>query len=166
MHVRDTAPAGATGLTLVPYVDPTGGMRVYQTQVADAQSAFVLHPAVTPAGIEPGAPGLVEIGGQTPSVEIGALVTGSVGQSTFDVQQPAVANLATANALPVALMEQVFGSMEQAAVMQEITLVQPGISYLRNLATKHPMVFATWPCCNRPQPRSRRIGCRTITWRI
>jgi hypothetical protein len=68
----------------------------------------------------------VMIGAQTPSVDVGAAVSGPVGPSTFNVQQLAVANLATANTLPVALMEQVFGSLEQSAVMQESALVQPG----------------------------------------
>ena len=46
LHVRDAAPAGATALSLVSSVSPTGQQQ-YQTEVADAQGAFVLHAAVT-----------------------------------------------------------------------------------------------------------------------
>jgi len=49
MHLRgepgssDPGADLATALTLVPYVDPAGGPRVYQTSVADTQGEFVLH---------------------------------------------------------------------------------------------------------------------------
>ena len=43
MQVIGTPPAGAAPITIVPFVDPTGGMRVYDTQVSDAQGAYVLH---------------------------------------------------------------------------------------------------------------------------
>src|SRR5262249_51155694 len=38
LHVRDTAPAGTTALSLVPRVNPTG-QRAFETEVADAQGA-------------------------------------------------------------------------------------------------------------------------------
>jgi hypothetical protein len=63
MHVRDNAPVGVTGLSIVPWVNPTDGVRSYQTSVGDAQSGFLLHPAATPSGTEPGAPGSVLIAG-------------------------------------------------------------------------------------------------------
>ena len=40
---------------------------MYQTKLEDAQGMFVLHPAQTAQGEEPGAPGLVTIGSATPS---------------------------------------------------------------------------------------------------
>jgi len=61
MHVRDTAPAGATGLTLVNQVNPNG-QRVFTTTVADNQGAFILHPAETATGVQPGTPGMVTVG--------------------------------------------------------------------------------------------------------
>ncbi len=42
MQVRDTAPAGASGLNLVNQVNPTG-QHVYYTQAADGSSLLVLH---------------------------------------------------------------------------------------------------------------------------
>jgi hypothetical protein len=46
MQVRAVVPAAMPPLTFVPYVDPAGGLRVYQTEVSDAQGAFVLHETV------------------------------------------------------------------------------------------------------------------------
>jgi hypothetical protein len=62
MHVREAAPAGATGLTILPFVGSPNGVRVYETAVADAQGLLTLHQAQTAFGMEPGAPGLVTIG--------------------------------------------------------------------------------------------------------
>ena len=49
-----TLAAATPPLTLVPYVDPSGGSRVYQTQVSDGQGAFVVHfqPNFEPAIVE------------------------------------------------------------------------------------------------------------------
>ena len=63
LHVRDSAPAGSTGINLVNQVNPTG-QRNFQTMVSDYQGAFVLHPAMTAAGVEPGSPGVVTVTGQ------------------------------------------------------------------------------------------------------
>src|SRR5205823_3372614 len=52
LHVRDTAPSGATGLNLVPEVNVGG--RIYQTMAADTQTTLLLHPAVTDAGSDTG----------------------------------------------------------------------------------------------------------------
>ena len=111
MHVRDNAVAGATGLTLVPYVDPAGGMRVYQTQVSDAQSAFVLHPAETALGVEPGLPGLVTIGSTSSDTSTVVFVSPQVSASVVSVESVS----SSTSVLPVAVMEQVFGSMEATA---------------------------------------------------
>jgi len=48
MEVRNQAPAGTTALSLVSQVTPTG-QRAFETMVTDAQGAFVLHVAATPA---------------------------------------------------------------------------------------------------------------------
>src|SRR5277367_571678 len=61
LQVRDNAPAGATALTLVPSVDPSGGQRVFQTGLTGPEGAFILHQSVTAAGVEPGEPGQVTI---------------------------------------------------------------------------------------------------------
>jgi Cohesin domain len=130
MHVRETATAGATGLTLVPYVDPTGGLRVYQTQVSDGQGAFVLHPAETALGVEPGAAGVVTIGASAVGAGGGAIVVSSgtepsVATVSGTVAQPG--GMASASVLPAVLVEQVFGNLEQTGVVApDGTLVQPG----------------------------------------
>ena len=56
-HVKDTAAAGSTGVSLVNEVNPQNSAFVYQTFVGDAQGAFVLHPAITAAGTLPGRAG-------------------------------------------------------------------------------------------------------------
>jgi len=134
MHVRETAPAGTTGLTLVPYVDPAGGVGVYETSLLGTEGEFILHPAQTAAGTEPGAPGLVTIASHTP-VEGGlflvpqaeAAVSAPAGPTTFDLQLPAVGTTtAASSALPLAVVEQVFGTLEQTAVaLQDSALIQP-----------------------------------------
>jgi len=140
MHVRETAPMGTTGLTLVPDVDPTGGVRVYLTQVSDAQGAFVLHQALTPLGMEPGEPGQLTITGQGPAVSgqpvlFGSQlesvpVSGPAGRtSSFEVQQTAASVIGTANSSALALdfIEQVFGDFGKAGqIVQDGELVQPG----------------------------------------
>jgi hypothetical protein len=67
LHVYSTAPAGTTSVWLVNSVDPNG-CRVFATEVADAQGAFVLHPALTANGLEPSAPSLVIVENTTPTV--------------------------------------------------------------------------------------------------
>ena len=59
-HVRDDAPVGTSELSLVTMVNPTG-QRAYQTTVSDAEGAFILHPAITDQGSQPGAPGFVAV---------------------------------------------------------------------------------------------------------
>jgi len=105
MHVLNTAPAG-TGLTLVPYVDPTGGPRVYQTSVADTQGEFVLHAAQTAAGTEPGAPGLVTIAAQTPNAGGSSLEqTAQVLQASALVQPGAILASESCDQTPSAIRD-------------------------------------------------------------
>jgi hypothetical protein len=60
LHVRETAPAGSSEVTLVNQVNPTG-QRNFHTEVADDQGALVLHTNLTAQGMEPGAPGQVTV---------------------------------------------------------------------------------------------------------
>jgi hypothetical protein len=124
MHVRDTAAPGTTALTLVPYVDPTGGMNVYETQVSDGQGSFVLHPAQTDAGIEPGTPGLLTIAAPAPSVS--PFVDFQLTASSAAVGQIAQQAPTNASASPLAMVEQVFGNLEQTAqLVQDGAFAQP-----------------------------------------
>jgi hypothetical protein len=143
MHVRETAPAGTTGLTLVPYVDPTGGMRVYQTQVSDGQGSFILHPAETTLGVEPGTPGMVTIG-EHGSGLVGMMAVPGASASSVTVSGALEAQagaMATASVLPVALMEQVFGTLEQTGVVApDGTFVQPGVILSTESSERGPSV--------------------------
>ena len=134
LHVRDAAPAGATALSVVTDVSPTG-QHVFHTEVADRQGAFVLHATTTAEGLEPGAPGQLTVADNSADVNgLPALFTASptgavVNQSTFDVQPAAIlTNIASsASALPLGLVEQVFGDLaETTQLVQENSLGQPG----------------------------------------
>jgi hypothetical protein len=121
MHVRDNAPAGATGLSIVPWVNPTDSARSYQTSVGDAQSSFLLHPAVTPLGKEPGAPGSVMIADPLP-LEGGSLTVASVPGTGPNV----LAVIPAPSAIAMATVEQVFsGLQETAQLAQESAVMQP-----------------------------------------
>src|SRR5262249_54035816 len=99
---------------------PAGGVRPYQTALADAQSRLVLHTAETPQGTEPGAPGLVTI--SQLSVEGPRALASAFAQVTDVAACPAVANV-----LPLAVVEKAFSGLEQAAQLaQDSALVQPG----------------------------------------
>jgi autotransporter-associated beta strand protein len=130
MHVRDGAPAGASGLTIVPFVGSTNGVRVYETSVSDAQGLFTLHPAQTALGTEPGAPGSVMISanavvdGGTFQVATAPL-SAPTSAGSFDVQSSATA---AANTLALSLVEQVLGNMEETVkVVQDAAVIQPGV---------------------------------------
>jgi hypothetical protein len=99
-------------LTIVPYVDPTGGMRVFHTQVSDGQGAYVLE--VDNGGVVDGGQRTVE-GGRAPG-----------GASQASVAP--VVDAPSANLLPMAAMEQMLGGTEHASlVVQDSALIQPGI---------------------------------------
>jgi hypothetical protein len=113
LHVRDNAPAGATGVSIVPWVNPTDGVRSYQTSVGDAQSSFLLHPATTPMGSEPGTPGSVLIAG----------LSRLEGEASVLANEPAKPNLVESESVDIsassvlgsAVMEHVPSSLEVAA---------------------------------------------------
>jgi hypothetical protein len=128
MHVREGAPAGASGLTILPYVGSSNGVRVYETSVSDAQGLFTLHPAQTAFGIEPGAPGLVTIPANTMDDEsslqvVSADMKSPASTNTLDVQLP----MSTAsNTLSLSKVEQVLGNLEEVArVAHDSILTQP-----------------------------------------
>jgi hypothetical protein len=142
LHVLDTAPVGTTALSLVPQVNPKGP-RAFQTEVADAQGAFVLHTAQTNTGSSLALPAQVTVTGQEVAVPAGEVLPTPVTVasppeetvstkelvgpiSTFDIQQSAAlaAIQATANALPLTVVEQVFGEPVQH-VAHESALAQP-----------------------------------------
>jgi len=126
MHVRETAPSGTTALALVPYVDPAGGAGVYATSLLGAEGEFTLHPAQTPAGTEPGAPGQITIGNRQSAVG-----NGDTGGESPPPVAPAFALSGSApngSALPLAVVEQVFGDQEQARqLVQNSAFTQPGV---------------------------------------
>jgi hypothetical protein len=132
LHVRDQAPAGVSDVSLVSHVSAAG--QVYQTEVADGQGTFVLHPAATATGIEPGLPGELTVLNPSPA-SIPASLNFSVSlpdvapvvASTSEAQ-PALANVASAaSAVQLAVIEQLFGNPEQTAlVMHDGTFSQPG----------------------------------------
>ena len=68
MHVLSTALAGTTAFKWCP-MWIRRWRHAYQTQVSDVLGDYVLHPAGTPAGTEPGQPGLVTVAGQAPTVQ-------------------------------------------------------------------------------------------------
>jgi len=110
MHVRGMAPAGTTGLTLVPYVDPAGGVEVYETSLLGAEGEFILHPAQTPAGTEPGAPGQVTIDSRPLAASNGAIGI----ENQLDLMPAAVlpSSAPPGNEFS-AIVEQVFGDLAQ-----------------------------------------------------
>jgi hypothetical protein len=120
---------------LVHQVSPTGN-RVYDTEVADAQGSFVLHSYSTAAGLMPAQPADLTVIGQAPAASelaaVGQLppATASVSElvgpaASFSLQASTAPSVATA--LPVSLVEQVFGNLEETAqVVEETSFAQPG----------------------------------------
>ncbi len=131
LHVRDTAPRGQAELTLVNQVDPAG-QRLFTTTVADAQGAFVLHPAMTAYGLEPGTPAIVTIGSTAAPLEdfvFSEMAPSSEGASlSLPVKSSAPASgLNVAATLFANATELVFGEAAQTAGLnQETSLGQPG----------------------------------------
>jgi hypothetical protein len=109
MRVRDNAPSGATGLSIVPWVNPTDGVRAYQTSVGDAESSFLLHPATTPMGSEPGTPGSVLIAGLSQLQD----------EASVLANEPSKRNLVESESVDIsvssAVMEHVPSSLKLAA---------------------------------------------------
>ena len=128
LHVRETAPVGSTGLTLVNQVNPTG-QRAFVTTMGDSQGALLLHQADTATGTEPGTPGLVTVtGGQSLLVSGPAQVEGtqSIGTSS-PVVATGVSDLTIAahSQVPTAYyLEQVFGEIDPM-LAQESMIAQP-----------------------------------------
>jgi hypothetical protein len=126
MHLRDGAPSGSAGLQIVPYVDPTRGLRVYQTQVSDSQGAFVIHfgddgqTAASSEQTQELTASLAIDNGQQPFAK----------NETVAESQPAVvqssetrANVSNASRLVSPLLDRVFGDPEELA--SALLLVAP-----------------------------------------
>jgi hypothetical protein len=131
MHVRDNAPSGPTALTVVNQVNPTG-QRVFQTSVADALGAFILHSTQTAAGEEPGAPGLVLVTATSPAPAIGPVAQEYSAPAAVMAPMAAdhsdAAPLTTLAPMPAAeVLEQVFGDVEPI-VARDSTFAQPGVN--------------------------------------
>jgi len=121
LHVRDTAPVGSTGLTLVNQVNPNGN-RLFTTTVSDPMGAFILHPAQTATGVEPGAPGSVTVCSGQNLVRSGQWAVGSGNQMVVD-QLSNTLDLTAHCPLPTAhLLDQIFGD---TALVQESMFAQP-----------------------------------------
>jgi hypothetical protein len=154
LQVRDNAPVGATALTLVPWVDPSGGMRVFQTQLSGPEGEFILHQSVTPSGVEPGEPGQVTIAEfSSPLSPPGRGVGGEGYASAFDVTPTAapVTEASSVSTPPQALMEQVFGNLDQTGqVARDSAQVQPGVilnsqTGIQSLETNHDLAILAVP---------------------
>ncbi len=135
LHARGTAPEGATAVTLVNQVNPTGS-RVYTTDAADTQGLLVLHQTATATGTEPGEPGMVTVGGlPSGAFFLGQSEAASTGATAapVNVGLPAVATGQAAlnpNTLPMGLVEQVFADLEKAGlVTQDGMMGQPGVVF-------------------------------------
>jgi hypothetical protein len=129
LHVRPDAASGSTGLMLVNAVNPTG-QRAYQTTVSDVQGPFILHPAETALGTMPGTPGSVTVAADSSSFAVGQFMTRSEIfeplAATGRLDSTAVSATSSASALPLSLMEQVFGGLAPLSLAQQNTLGEPG----------------------------------------
>jgi hypothetical protein len=171
LHVRDTAPAGSTGLSIVSQVNPTGH-RVYSTEAADTQGAFVLHPAVVEAGMPGGVNGEVQIGGVMTANELGSSLQGvvlSLADSTSmaipvmtEVVQTATLASTISSTTTLGLVEKVFGGIDATVVVGEDTAIaQPAPLMLNSEAAdvtaagahdmaglvQAPLASAPWDDC-------------------
>ena len=123
MHVRDTAPTGASGLDLVTAVNPTG-QRPFKSYVADAQGAFVLHPAETNNGIEPGSPAMITVGSRPEKEE--DQVFGQVPRPADRLGTTTAADLDPLTAPSAHAVELVFGGLAgTSSMVQEAAWGQP-----------------------------------------
>jgi hypothetical protein len=77
LHVLGSASPGNSGIELMNELNPNG-LRVYRTEVADSQGAFILHPAVTGSGLEPGSPGMVTVSSAQPELSPVAVTAATV----------------------------------------------------------------------------------------
>jgi hypothetical protein len=122
MHQRSEpgARAAANGLaaplTIMPYADPAGGSRIYQTSVADAQGEFVLHIAQAPGGTEASELGVINAALPKSACSLvataqTATAVGDTGDGGVSDGQQAASTLSPA--LFMAVVERVFGDSRQ-----------------------------------------------------
>jgi hypothetical protein len=113
MHPRANASAGTPGLaevsplTILPFVDPAGGPRAFQTQVADSQGTFVLHVADG----EKEAADTSDPDGMGRSSLVQTVISSTVADNT--------------SVLPSAVLEEVFGNLGRTGPVQDNSFLQP-----------------------------------------
>jgi len=137
MHVREDAPAGASGLNLVSQVNPTGNAP-YHTMASDNQGQFTLHPAVTDAGTDHGVDGQVTVPVQQTSgmQSLFALPMAVSATSTATISNVLQGQFAFKGSdVSLGLLEQVFGDFEQLMV-QETAFVQPAPVFSSKLSNQ------------------------------
>ena len=118
LHSRGDQAAGPTALQLVPYVDPTGGLRVYQTQLSDAQGAFVLHigqGGEVAAGSERTQEGTTALAAEGGLKTIAGGMTGADTLLAVPPSSETRAALANITSLLLPFQDEVFGDPEQLA---------------------------------------------------
>ena len=129
LHVRETAPVGSTGLTLVNQVNPTG-QRAFVTTMADGQGALMLHQVATASGNEPGEPGLVMVAGGLAALMSNPLQAEGNQSTATDGHVVATGEssdqvVAFHSQLPTAYyLEQVFGEIDPMLAQQSM-IAQP-----------------------------------------
>jgi hypothetical protein len=114
-------------LTIMPFVDPAGDSRVYQTSVADAQGEFVLHVAQVPGGTEASEPDVIIAA--LPKSPNSSFVTAQTaagvsdsGGGVSDGQQVS----AGSGALSLPVVERVFGDSRQISqALQNSAMMEP-----------------------------------------
>jgi hypothetical protein len=103
--------------TVLPFVDPTGGPRVYQTSVADAQGEFVLHLAQT-SGTAQAPECLVMATSATPQASSVPVAGGMADEQEV--------SSTTIDTLPLAAVERVFASTQLTSqAFQAIAFIEP-----------------------------------------
>jgi hypothetical protein len=122
MHSIDGVPANAAALQIVPFADPAGGLRVYQTQVSDAVGAFVLHTEVD-VGTK-----LIALG----DPGNGGLVASVPSSDTR-------ANVPETNRLTTPLVDRVFGDSDELAFALQL------ISPVSQLSAANASSKPDWP---------------------
>jgi hypothetical protein len=92
-----------TALTFLPYTDPNGGLRVFQTQVSDASGAFVIHESTERA--------------PSTTVVAQSLTSRDSTDASHAESTPTNATLApqVVATLPLAIVDQVLGELGQTA---------------------------------------------------
>jgi hypothetical protein len=147
LHASSSVPPGASALTLVSSVNPTG-QRVFQTEVADAQGALVLHQTMTANGFLPAAPAQVIVGNETFDIGPGMLIDGPSGANSADVGSTLPIPVTSISAASSAARDLAFSEFWQASQMMADTDVRQTFFQLNAGAGDHEGEQASgvnWP---------------------